>query len=971
MRLHLVSHTHWDREWYLTFQQFRLRLVHLVDGLLQLLKSDPDYRCFTLDGQTIILEDYLEVRPEREAEIRELVKTGKLLIGPWYILSDEFLVSPEATLRNLMEGDRISSLFGRKMNIGYLPDPFGHFGQMPQVLCGFGIDSACLQRGLDDQPPELVWQAPDGSQVFLVYLRDGYGNAAGLPVSDHSLFTEEVCRLRDSLLEYSAAGRKDAPPGGHLLLMHGTDHMAPLPETPAAMSRANETWDKTEVVHSSLPEYIRSIRSYLDRHGLVVPLVKGELRSSRRFHLLPGVLSSRMWIKQRNFTCENLLEKWAEPFSAFAQLSGSHKENDQLSGIGSIRVRDAGAILRYAWRLLMTCHPHDSICGCSIDQVHEEMRSRFDQVEQVGEEIVRQSLEALAEAVDTRLNSSEPDLAVVVFNPGSGPRTDYVRVDFPTDWNAPVFAILDEEGQSLPYRVKGSRSRDLMNATLDKDGMRSLINTARDGRAAGFSIRNVKLSRKDNQVLLDVQVSEMLEPDQMVIRQTRHEMEKYLEDPAVHTFSVQVRTETETSVEFAPQDVPPLGWRTFWILPLYTPVPEGADANPDAQENHTSIANEFLAVEFDSQTGCFNLQDKRSGHKFNGLNRFVDGGDCGDEYNYSPPEQDLLVEALQVGNVSIDRGPVRQSITAEMRMEIPRSLTPDRSARSEEKVSLSIRTTASLTDGLARLDFQTRIDNRAEDHRLRVGFLIPFKVEDADHDGHFEVVRRPTRLPDFDETWIEAPRPEVPQRYFTYLHSDYGGLAVANRGLPEVEVHQVEEDRTEVALTLLRCTGWLSRDDFSTRKGHAGPGLPTPGAQEQGEHWFEYAVLPTLKESRSAAYRQARYFSAPLRAAATHFHSGELPAKGSFVQVDPVEIEVSAVKLCEKLETGKSSWIVRGYNQSSETVQVTITPFRPFPLVSRVNLAEEILGDLEADTGGGVSLSIGGCEIFTVLFREG
>ena len=153
--LHLVSHTHWDREWYLTFQQFRLRLVHLVDGLLDLLDSNPDYRYFMLDGQTIVLDDYLFMRPEKADIIRAHVRSGRMLIGPWHVLPDEFLVSPEATIRNLLQGDRTARQFGPKMMVGYLPDPFGHVGQMPQILRGFGIETAAFRRGLADEPCEV------------------------------------------------------------------------------------------------------------------------------------------------------------------------------------------------------------------------------------------------------------------------------------------------------------------------------------------------------------------------------------------------------------------------------------------------------------------------------------------------------------------------------------------------------------------------------------------------------------------------------------------------------------------------------------------------------------------------------------------------------------------------------------------------------------------------------------------------
>jgi len=149
--LHVISHTHWDREWYQTFQQFRLKLVHLIDKLLEILAEDPEFKYFMLDGQTIVLDDYLHLRPEMEPTLRQHIQSGRILIGPWHILPDMFLVSPEAHIRNLLEGDRTTRKFGPKMPIGYIPDPFGPPGQVPQILKGFGIEAAALWRGLSDE----------------------------------------------------------------------------------------------------------------------------------------------------------------------------------------------------------------------------------------------------------------------------------------------------------------------------------------------------------------------------------------------------------------------------------------------------------------------------------------------------------------------------------------------------------------------------------------------------------------------------------------------------------------------------------------------------------------------------------------------------------------------------------------------------------------------------------------------------
>src|SRR5215469_15623097 len=171
----LVPHTHWDREWYLTFQQFRMKLVRAVDKVLEALETDPEFSYFMLDGQTIVLEDYLEVRPENAERLQRLAQQGRLLIGPWYLQPDEFLVGAESLIRNLQTGRRMAEPYGGAMPVGYVPDTFGHNAQLPQILRGFGLDTAVFWRGLlpEVESGAFRWVAPDGSDVLVVWLHDG------------------------------------------------------------------------------------------------------------------------------------------------------------------------------------------------------------------------------------------------------------------------------------------------------------------------------------------------------------------------------------------------------------------------------------------------------------------------------------------------------------------------------------------------------------------------------------------------------------------------------------------------------------------------------------------------------------------------------------------------------------------------------------------------------------------------------
>jgi alpha-mannosidase len=976
--IHLVSHTHWDREWYRTFQQFRLRLVHLVDGVLDLLESGPQFRYFMLDGQTIVLDDYLLMRPEKEERLRHFVRTGRLTIGPWHILPDEFLVSPEATVRNLLEGERTCRRFGPKMRIGYIPDPFGHIGQMPQILKGFGIHAACVQRGLSDEPCEFRWQAPDGSTVFMAYLRDGYGNAAGLPASEPEHFAAEVRRLRDHLTPHSA--------GSHLLLMFGTDHMEPPAATVRAVEAARGQLDGDELAHSSLADYITAIQASLDPRSL--PVVRGELRDCKRSHLLPGVLSARMWIKQRNRSCETLLEKWTEPFSTFAGLQVGTFERSHLPTFQ--RVENPANIVRQAWRLLMENHPHDSICGCSIDQVHNEMRPRFDQVEQIGEEITRQSLESLAQAINTDERPPTEDgtsvnrqSSLVVFNPTSSPRTDILHATLDLPAGVTDFDLVDESGASLPYQEIGLGSREIVNMTMDAKGLRSAFGNISDGNAGGMAVQAVSSRRAGADIYIDAVLSVGGQPNTAAWKAGLKQIKTYFADPAITTYHVRARSTEAASIVASVSDIPGLGWRTLWIRPREAQAGPAVKVSPlmtallplanrpAVQKLITrkryskppyTIENEFFRIDVQAN-GTLDLLDKRDGTTCTGLNNFVDGGDCGDEYNFCPPAADRSPAARLVG-VTVSRGPVQQTLELDLELDTPLTLSPDRTSRSKERTVNRLSSTVVLSNGVPRVDIHTKVDNRARDHRLRVHFPAPFAAETGQFDGHFEVVERPVGVPAFDETWVEEPRPEVPQRAFASVTDGNLRLTVANRGLPEVEVLKNAAGNAEIAVTLLRCVGWLSRDDFANRKGHAGPAMETPEAQCIGEWEFDYSII--VGQDSISSYQQAWAFEAPLRLATTGIHAGSLPPSGSFVTVTPDEFVVSAVK---QAEDGKG-WIVRGYNVSGAEIDIRLRPWRVFKNAARANLAEEKTDNLKPGRDSTVTFPVRGHEIVTLKFWD-
>lgn len=451
--MHVVSHTHWDREWYQPFEVFRARLVDLIDNLLALLEADPSFRAFHLDGQTILLEDYLEIRPENEQRLRALVREGRILIGPWYLLSDEFLTSGEATVRNLALGHRISAEWGANMRIGYLPDQFGHIGQMPQILRGFGMDSAVFGRGwqiVGDRKAELTWRAPDGAEVFAVLMPCWYNNAQRFPEdADEALaFTE---RARDALVPLAASP--------HLLLMNGVDHLEAQAGLPGILASVREMLPEGQrIIHSTLPDYLAQVRESLAGRDLDVH--EGELREDRYASVLAGTLSARMYLKVANDACQRLLERVAEPLATFAAMVGAGYP---------------GSFLAYAWKQLLKNHPHDSICGCSTDETHLDMEPRFRHARQVAEAQVERSLAAIAEATDTS-GGPAGSVPVVLVNTLPWPRTDpvTVTVDFPDDTAPASIELRDSAGKCVPVSVLSNAvvpRRDISPTALPKTTM--------------------------------------------------------------------------------------------------------------------------------------------------------------------------------------------------------------------------------------------------------------------------------------------------------------------------------------------------------------------------------------------------------------------------------------------------------------------------------------------------------------------
>src|SRR5580658_8676181 len=373
----IVPHTHWDREWYEPYQSFRLRLVTMLDGLLPLLEHDPSYAKFLLDGQMAVVDDYLEARPENEERIRALAAAGRLSMGPWYILMDEFLVSGETIVRDLQSGLLRGAAFGGAMEVGYLPDMFGHIAQMPQILALAGFEHAVVWRGVPSviDKSGFVWEAPDGSSVRAEYLPTGYGNGASIP-DDAKALVRRIADHEKEIGEFLLDG---------MLFMNGTDHQEPQPWLGRVVAEANELQDDYVLEVTALADYLAGAPT----DGLKT--WKGELRSGARANVLMGVASNRVDVKQAAARAERALERFAEPLCALYLAPEAFPDR----------------LLELAWREMVRNAAHDSSCACSVDEVVDAVLVRYAEAYRIADGLADQALGALTRSL------AEPGATVV------------------------------------------------------------------------------------------------------------------------------------------------------------------------------------------------------------------------------------------------------------------------------------------------------------------------------------------------------------------------------------------------------------------------------------------------------------------------------------------------------------------------------------------------------------------------------
>jgi mannosylglycerate hydrolase len=841
----IVPHTHWDREWYEPFQTFRMRLVKLFDVLLPMLESDPSYARFLLDGQTAVIDDYLEIRPEAGAALQRLAAAGRISIGPWKVLMDEFMVSGETIVRDLQAGLARGSELGGAMQVGYLPDMFGHVAQMPQIIRLAGMEHAVAWRGVPAAVEQTAfwWEAPDGSRVRTEYLYGSYSNGRDLPLDGKDL----LVRAADYQQELGPARL------GSMLLMNGTDHQLPQSWLGRIVAEANAMQDDYEFVVTSLAEYLPLQPS----DDLV--LIRGELRSGARANLLMGVGSNRVDVHQACAAAERSIERRAEPLSALFLPEDLYPH----------------ALADVAWHKLVCNSAHDSSCACSADEVVDQVLVRYAEARQIGDGLTRDAVQGLAGRIDA------PAGASVVVNPTARSRAGLVEVTIPG--NGPV-QILDAGGAARAAQIIGEIGGDAYTTIVTGRKVIWVLDLIRGTEFAGRNITSYEVNVREpiDEILMHEAGPGDKRTDLSELRERLLEL-----GTQGHTISLRLVAAPLRRVLFDTGEIAGFGWACFTSTDG-DDAPRAADAHTVAAIDRT-LTNEYLRVEVDPALGTYSIETA-SGVHTTGLGRLVDGGDGGDTYNYSPPTADRIVDTPDAVRVTtIEHGPVRARVQVETDYTWPEYAPGDYrscATRSDETVRVTVTTTLELRAGEEFVRVAHEFDNRARDHRLRAHFPLPAPVTGSDAECAFAVVHRGLTA----EGGVQEPGiPTFPSRRFVDTSDGEAGLALVHDGLLEYEV--VDGGR-ELALTLLRAVGFLSRSEPALRPNPAGPAMQVPDAQLLGRRRVEYVVLPHRGDWRAAGcYAAADAFLVPFeRARSTGTAAPEFATSGAALRVDGAEV---------------------------------------------------------------------------------
>lgn len=899
--IHVISNTHWDREWLSNFQETRLQLVAFLDRLLDVLDAEPGYKSYLLDSQAVPIEDYLEIRPEQRARISGHVAAGRLLLGPWYTCPEEFCVNGESLVRNLLYGHRVANEFGGVMKVGHTPFSYGQNSQMPQIYAGFGIDTILFYHGVshEDTPNEFIFEGADGTRLLASQMsaKARYNFYFGLyrPVVYGSSIADRSYNWQEGGLPFHLCCERHATEHHHLLdparhfykknvracfermleeekntattrflaFMDGHDSSVADADVLRIIDEVQPYLGKSKMFHSSLPDLMAKVKGAVK--NLVV--LKGERRVPKfmdgRIHLYSDVLSSRPRQKRLNAQAEKTLQRWAEPFAAIASVLGAEYPKGALD---------------LAWKTLLKCHAHDSIAGSGVDDIEEDMVYRLRQTIDIGEGVARRGFEAIQRRIDLS-GAGKDDVSFTVFNASPQPRSEVVTVvaDLP---------LTSAYGPEL---------------SLAEAGRKTSI------------------------------------PVQVLSRQPHHAVVCHAGDAKAMMKCQRVR------FHFLAENVPPLGYATYVLQrqAAKTGPPIGCDRNV--------MENEHLRVLI-NRDGTLCVTCKASGRVFDGLHYFEDGGEAGHAWMHSEPAFDRIVTSHANAVVTLEEnGPLLARYRIVYVMDVPTGLDEnggdpwkrldggDRAARRTDATrAIEIVSEVTLRKGARRVDVVTRFENPCKNHRLRVMFPTHLAVDTCHAESAYDVIERDVTFGP-EHPWAKAVQPTFPMQRFVDVSDGKTGLAILNEGLREYQA--IPDAARTIAVTLLRAYEVSLTTVSKCWDRHPEMGL----SQSPGLHECRYAICPHDGDWLAGGVLcEADALTLPLQPAQAGPHAGDLPRRHSFLRIEPSGLALSALK---QAEDGQG-WTVRVFNPSDRAIEGTLIFDRKVRACETVSLEEKSVADL-------------------------
>lgn len=857
-KAHIISHSHWDREWYLPYEKHHMLLIEFFDTLIETLENDKDYKSFHLDGQTLLIEDYLQVRPENKERLKNLIEKKRIHIGPWFILQDEFLTSSEANVRNLQIGHQLAREYGEVCKVGYFPDSFGNMGQAPQMLKKAGIDTAVFGRGVkptgfnnqvsesdtyESPYSEMYWSSEDGSSILGILFANWYSNGIHIPTDEKEAKEYWDKKLADAS-KYASTS--------HLLFMNGCDHQPVQTDLSKAIETAKKVYPEVEFIHSNFEDYIKALNTELKDN---MTTIIGELRSQQTdgWYTLANTASSRIYIKQMNAKCQMLFEKVAEPLATMAYANGKEYPHH---------------LFKYGWKLLMENHPHDSICGCSVDDVHREMVTRFEKAENVAKHIIDESLDYLKSKVDTKNfeKINKDAIPFIVTNTSADKRSGVVEI------YVEVFKKYFKEG-TVAGIVK-----ELNEMQLPKY---KVVN------ANGEEV-NAKVTVIPNYFNYDLPKDKFRDP--------------YIAKRVKVTLEV--------------VDIKSFSFESFALIPNEENKPN----NEYMVVKDNKINTPFYEIDF-NKDGSFNLLDKSNNKSWNNLGVFEDCGDIGNEYIYFMPvgEKPITTKGVEAKVEIIENEPYRVVVGVTHTMKVPKKANETldkeiqdlvefknrKATRVDELIEQVITVKYTFEKSNPVIKAVANFNNQALDHRIRVLFETNLNTPYHYADSIFEVAKR-NNTP--DKVW-ENPCNAQHQQAFVNVHTDECGLTIANKGLNEYEI--LRDGKNTIAVTIHR--GVRELGDWGV--------FLTPEAQCLGQRQVEFAIIPHGKDKEVyKSYKLAYQYQIDWTYATTHLHSGSLESGYQLLDTSHLEVANSALKL-----SYDSKYIVtRWFNLASEDSNLQI-----------------------------------------------